>query len=51
MKIFFFNANVTRQSSEPMQFVAKEINNDADDNNDSAKDDDVFTGLLIHLAE
>ena len=48
--VFPLNADVAGQAADPMQLVAEIINKDTYYNNDGAKNNDVFTCLLVHPA-
>ena len=47
-RIIFFNPDITGQSSDPVKFIVKEIDQDTDQNSDYPQNNDVFTGVLIH---
>lgn len=47
-EIFFFNANITRQVTDPVQFIVKEINNKAYYHHPAADEHQIFAGIGIH---
>jgi hypothetical protein len=49
-EIFFFYTNITRQPAYPMQFIVKEINDDACQYNQQAGNDDPFPCIAVHTA-
>jgi len=51
MKIFSFNSYITRQSADPVQFVMKKIDKQADHNNQYSEKDDVFTCFTVHIVK
>lgn len=47
--VFSFDPDITGQPAHPTEGVAKEKYNDADDDDHQSRNDDIFSGLLIHL--
>lgn len=48
MKVVSFNANIAGQLTKPVQFIVKEIDQYANDNDHHACNDEPFAGLRIH---
>lgn len=47
-EILSFDPDVSRQSTDPIQFIVKEINDDTNDDDHSANTNDPFASFIIH---
>ena len=50
-EVFLFNSNVPGQATDPVQFIAKKINDNAHQDNDRSDSNDPFTGFAIHITK
>ena len=44
-EILFFNPDITRQMTDPMQFIMEEINHQADDHHSAANAHQILAGI------
>ena len=47
-EIFFFYPYITRQTTYPIQFIMKEINEHSGDYDKNANDNNPFSGIAVH---
>ena len=50
-EILFFYPDVARQSSDPVKFIMKEINQNAQHYDHYACDDDIFSRVTVHCTK
>jgi hypothetical protein len=50
-EIFPFEADISGQATNPVQFVMKKINDDANNDHKQSDSDDPFTGFTVHVTK